>query len=229
MANPIGECRFEIEGKAITVRQTGEHGPVVYLHVFEGDGLQEWEQCRALGCDNFTLVSIGGLEWGDDMTPWDCPPLFRKGGAYHGKAAAQLELLVGRIMPQVEWLTGGASTYSAIAGYSLGGLFATWAVFQTDAFARMASASGSLWYPRFADYVAQHRPAARLERAYFSLGDREAHTPNFYLKHVGEATDAVVASFKRAGVDTVFESSRGNHFKDEALRTAKGIRWLLNR
>lgn len=223
----MGEQRFEADGRSVTVRQAGEGGPVVYLHVFAGDGRQEWDRCRKLGCDNFTLAAIGGLQWDDDMTPWYCPPLFKGDNPCHGKARQQLDLLLNGIKPQVERLLERTPDYSAIVGYSLGGLFAAWAAFQTDAFARMASASGSLWFPDFADYVKAHEVLPALAHAYFSLGDRESRTPNFYLKHVGEATEAVVAAFKTKGVDAVFESNRGNHFKDEDLRTAKGICWML--
>lgn len=221
------EQQFEVGGKTVTVRQAGEGGPAVYLHVFAEDGRQEWERCCALGCDNFALVAIGNLQWDDDMTPWDCPPLFKGDNPCRGKAKRQLDLLLNEIKPRVERMLARTPDYSAISGYSLGGLFATWVVFQTDAFARMASISGSLWYPDFAEYVAAHQVSAALAHAYFSLGDRESRTPNFYLKHVGEDTQRVVAAFKEKGVDAVFESNRGNHFKDEDLRTAKGIRWML--
>lgn len=221
------EERFEVEGKTVTVRQAGSGGPVVYLHVFEGGGQREWQECLGLGCDNFTLAAIGNLNWDDDMTPWDCPPLFEGDSPCGGKAQDQLARLTGSIMPQVEQLAG-SPCYSAIAGYSLGGLFAAWSVLQTDAFAAMASVSGSMWFPRFVDYVAGRNAPPQLERAYFSLGDRESHTPNAVLRTVGDCTNRVVSCFREKNVQTVFEWNRGNHFKQEALRTAKGIRWLLD-
>lgn len=221
------ERQFTIEGETVTVRQAGAGGPVVYLPVPEGDGRAEWEECRRLGCDCFTLAVINPLNWGDDMTPWECPPLFKNAEPCRGKAVEQLDLLLTEIKPRVERSLDRPATHSALAGYSLGGLFAVWAAFQTDAFDRIASVSGSLWYPRFVDYAAENALVSPLTCAYFSLGDREARTPNFYLKHVADATEAVVAAFEGKGVPTTFECNRGNHFKDEPLRTAKGIRWLL--
>lgn len=220
------EERFTVEGRKVTLRRAGEGGPVVYLHVFQGDGLQIWQKCLELGCDDFSLASIETLNWNDDMSPWDCLPLFKNEGACHGKARAQLNRLLSRIKPHVEEIVG-APAYSAIVGYSLAGLFAAWAVFQTGAFTRMASVSGSMWFPGFVEYADSRDIPATFERAYFSLGDRESHTPNPVLSTVGDRTAYVVESFKEKGVETVFEWNRGNHFKAEALRTAKGIRWLL--
>jgi len=38
--------------------------PIVYLHVFEGDGSDVWEQCEKLNAPPMTLVAIGGFELG---------------------------------------------------------------------------------------------------------------------------------------------------------------------
>ena len=62
---------------------------------------------------------------------------------------------------------------------------------------------------------------------YFSLGDREARTRNRYLRSVQENTEQIVSHFKQLGLDVSWELNPGNHFKDAALRSAKGIRALL--
>ena len=41
----------------------------------------------------------------------------------------------------------GKASFIGIAGYSLAGLFALYALYKTDAFTRVASMSGSLWFP----------------------------------------------------------------------------------
>lgn len=221
------ETRFQTGGQTVTVRTAGSGGPVVYLPVYTGDGGSVWEKCLGLGCRDFTLASLGDLDWNDDMTPWECPPTFRGDSACVGRAARQLDLLLGEVLPRVEAALGTPPPYSAIAGYSLAGLFATWSTFNTGAFSRMASASGSLWFPGFARYVAEHSPVDGLERAYFSLGSAEPRTRNRFMRSVGEDTAAVVASLSSRGVTTTFEENPGNHFREPALRMARGIRWML--
>ena len=62
---------------------------------------------------------------------------------------------------------------------------------------------------------------------YFSLGDKEAMAKNQILKTVQDRTEAIYKIFDEKGIDTIFELNPGNHFKDEAVRMAKGINWIL--
>ena len=131
-------------------------------------------------------------------------------------------------MQKTEERLGGHPAHRCIAGYSLAGLFATWAPFQTDLFDAVASASGSMWYPNFAEYVeagAFHRSP---RCAYFSLGSKEARTPSRLLRGVADGTQRVVAAFEAKGVQTAFESNPGNHFKEPDVRMAKAICWAVS-
>ncbi|MGN0077003.1 MAG: alpha/beta hydrolase-fold protein [Parafannyhessea sp.] len=207
----------------------GTELPVVYLHEFKGDGRDVWEACQALGCPPFALAVIPAPNWDDALSPWPAPPTFKGAQPYAGEAAAQLELLTSHVMPAVEEaLRPARPSLSALAGYSLAGLFAAWAPFVTDAFPRVASVSGSLWYPDFAEFARTHEPASALERAYFSVGDREAKTRNAYLRTVEDRTREVERTLAARGVQTTFELNPGNHFTDEPGRTARGIAWLLS-
>ena len=49
---------------------------IVYLHVYDGDGLDVLNECGNIGCPPFTLVAIKPACWNDDLTPWKCPGLF---------------------------------------------------------------------------------------------------------------------------------------------------------
>lgn len=249
---------------------------IVYLHVYDGDGLDVLNECGNIGCPPFTLVAIKPACWNDDLTPWKCPGLFADDVPFAGRAQDQLRLLEEEIIPQVERECGfdeqradpqdsaklnadsrkpragearvfqvnaNSEAYAidanrskpispcicrTIAGYSLAGLFATWASFNSSAFSRIASASGSLWYPKFARFVAE-RPLTRpIDCAYFSLGSKEAKTPSRLLRNVATGTDEVVAVFRSKGVPTRFETNPGNHFKEPALRMARGIAWAVS-
>lgn len=216
------------DGAAASAGDPAEALPVVYLHEFKGDGRDVWEACRQAGCPPFALAVIPMPNWDDALTPWPAPPTFKGAQPYAGEAAGQLKFLTGCVMPAVtEALQPARPSFSALAGYSLAGLFAAWAPFATDAFARVASVSGSLWYPDFAEFVRAHGQTPSLERAYFSVGDREAKTRNAYLRTVEDNTREVERTLAARGLATTFELNPGNHFTDEAGRTARGIAWLL--
>ncbi len=233
------EQSFEVEGEKVTLRATEPPAsttdawtrvPVVYLHVFEGNGADVWQRLRKGSEQPMALVAVAPKSWDNDLTPWPAPPVFRGGRAYEGAAAAQLALLGREIMPWTEALLaqhGMAPSFSALAGYSLAGLFTAWAATQCSLFERIASVSGSLWYPDFVKYVAANRPNPCVRCAYFSLGDAEPRTRNRAMRSVLEDTRQVAERFEQAGVVTRFELNPGNHFVDEDLRTARGIRWPL--
>ena len=203
--------------------------PVVYLHVHDGDGSEVLRLCRELGCREFVLAAIRPRCWNDDLTPWECPGLFADDAPFAGKAAEQLRLLESEIIPRVEGDAPRKPEQRALAGYSLAGLFATWATFNSMAFGLVASASGSLWYPDFTGYTQATEFACKPASAYFSLGSKEARTPSRLLRNVAQGTRDVVELFEARGVPTVFEQNPGNHFKEPALRMAKGIAWALAR
>ena len=118
--------------------------------------------------------------------------------------------------------------WRGIAGYSLAGLFALWSTWQTDAFLRVASASGSLWYEGWLGFARGQEPATWPERAYLSLGSKEHKTPNRLMRNVRTATEQTRDLLCSHGVECTFELNPGNHFQDPDLRMARGIRWILD-
>lgn len=223
-----------IEDEAVFARTTDLAGPCVCLPEYtEGSvaperlGRDVWERCQELGCPGFTLVAFSIRSWDDDLSPWEAPPILKNGDPFGGKAPSQLALLEEEILPQAEAGLALHPESYVLAGYSMAGLFATWAAFQTKRFSAIASASGSLWFPGFADYVAAHKTCGSLERAYFSLGDKEAKTRNPVMRKVEEATRAIEGSLKGQGIDSCFVLNPGNHFHQSDLRMARGIGWVL--
>lgn len=240
-------CRFNVQDETITLRTCGTPKRLVYLHEIQDDGKAVWRQCLALGCRDFALIAIQipTSKWNDALTPWECTGLFADDAPFKGLANNQLQLLLREIVPQAEQLLASLSCSAEdtqgnprenecqgptriLAGYSLAGLFATWATFQCNAFSRIASASGSLWYPGFDAFAAERPSARKPESAYFSLGNKEARTPSRLLRHVADGTANVVSAFREKGVETVFEKNPGNHFKEPDVRMAKGIAWVLD-
>ena len=203
------------------------HVPFVYMHEIQDESDAVLKRCAELGCPPFVLVAIHVPEWNDMLTPWECPGIFADDAPFAGHAEHQLEI-ISEIVQKTEGQLGARPSHRCIAGYSLAGLFATWAPFQTDLFDAVASASGSMWYPGFAEYV----EAGMFDRpprcAYFSLGSKEARTPSRLLRGVADGTQRVVGAFRMKGVRTVFESNPGNHFKEPDLRMAKAICWAVS-
>ena len=149
----IDKYEFNTADKRIAVYPSPEpDSPIVYINTFEGEGDNV---CRALeNMDNpaFTLVAVSGLKWEHDMAPWDIPPLSKKSTPCIGGADDYLQLLREEIMPRAEKMADGVS-WRGLAGYSLAGLFTVYSLYRTDLFSRIASVSGSLWFPGLMDYI----------------------------------------------------------------------------
>lgn len=202
--------------------------PVVYLNTHDDEGTQIAAQLTAT-CPNLSIVAISQLAWNHDMSPWAIPPLSKKDQPCSGGADDYLTLLTTRIIPEAEKALPATPIWRGIAGYSLAGLFAVYALYQTDVFSRAASISGSLWFPDIKTYLFSHQPRRTPDCLYFSLGDKECHTRNAFLKSVQENTEAIAAFYKSQHIDTFFTLNPGNHFKDVVPRTAAGIHWIASR
>ena len=174
---------FEIGGRKVEVFPATDAGrPVIYLNTHEGAGSAVISELGWLCAPECSLVAVSGLDWDSDMTPWHCPPVFKGGADFGGGGAEYLELLLGEIVPRAEGLMPGEISWRGVAGYSLGGLFALWALYNTGLFSRAASVSGSLWFPGMVEFVRTHELAPRVERVYFSLGARHAHARNRHIR-----------------------------------------------
>lgn len=214
--------------KQITVySECAEGAPVIYLPVVMGDGGEVYARCRELDCPPFTLVAIGGLDWNRELSPWECDGCVRDAEPFGGRAAGFLDELLKQIIPEAESSLPQPPAWRGIAGYSLAGLFSLWALWQTDAFDRAASASGSLWFPGFIDYVHEHTMPNAPDAVYLSLGKKETKTPNRMMRHVLDDTRAMEKLLGECGIPTTLELNPGNHFAQTDLRMARGIRWIL--
>ena len=189
------------------------HSPLVVLNTFGDEGAAVWNACREGGAPPCTLAAISHLDWNADLTPWESPALSRREPPFAGHADAYLALLVGQLLPRIRAELAAEPEWTALAGYSLAGLFALYA--------------GSLWYPHFADFAAE-TPFVRVpDCVYLSLGDAEAASRNRTLATVQAQTERLASLYASLGIPTAFVLNRGNHFADAAGRMARAIRWLL--
>ena len=204
--------------------------PLVIFNAFEDEGAAVHTELMKLSTVDFTLATINITDWNAYLSPWVIPPVFKNDEPFTGGADAYLETLTGEIVPAIIAELGSKPAYIALVGYSLAGLFAVYAMYRTKLFSRIASASGSLWYPGFMDYAKSHELAALPEKLYLSLGDKEAQTRNQIMAKVEQNTRDLHEYYKSLGINTVFELNEGNHFKDAGLRIAKAITitWITN-
>ncbi|MCD8295240.1 MAG: alpha/beta hydrolase [Clostridia bacterium] len=220
---------YRIDGKRVEIFAARNEGsPAIYINTFEGMGAQVREALENMGAPDHTLVAISDVDWNKDMAPWAIPAIYPGDTPCTGGADEYLQEMLRDIIPFVEQQTG-APAWRAITGYSLAGLFAIYAMYNTDAFSRFATMSGSLWFPSLLEYISSHEMKVSPDCVYFSLGDRECRTRNKYLCAVQKNTDLIYCRYRDAGIQTTFVLNKGNHYQDSIHRTADGICWILTR
>ena len=221
---------FTTDRKVVNIFPSLEaNAPIIYLNTFSDQGQKVYEAAQAAGCPPFTLVAISNLDWNHDMVPWDSPPAFKNSEPCTGGADDYLRLLTEEIIPTAEKGIAGVPSWRGIAGYSLAGLFALYAIYQADLFSRVGSMSGSLWFPGMKEYLFSHKPKRQPDCIYFSLGDKESKTRNLVLRSVRQDTEEIQAFYQAKGIDTAFQLKPGNHYNNTMERTAAGICWLLRK
>ena len=173
------------------------------------------------------LAAISGVDWNRELSPWPAPRVLRNGAEFAGEGSAFLDMLTGQIVPLVEARLGFAPVSRAVAGYSLAGLFALWSVFQTDVFDRAVSASGSLWFDGFINYLESSAPPNGLRQICLSLGDREKHARNPRMAAAEDCTRQAAELLRAWNIPVMFEMNPGGHFQDIPGRIARGINQLM--
>lgn len=180
---------FNTDNKKITLYPAlAENKPVIYLTTYNDDGGEVYDELQKQGCPDFTLVTVSGLNWEAELSPWTAGNLFKYSEMFTGGADTYLQFLTQQVLPQAEAGLNGI-LWRGLAGYSLAGLFTLYALYKTDLFSRAASMSGSLWYPGFKGFALQSALCKTPQHLYFSLGDKEARARNQYLKTVQQCTE----------------------------------------
>lgn len=218
---------FTNDNKKLTVYPAlAENRPVIYLTTYNDDGGEVYAQVQKCECPDFTLVTVSGLNWEAELSPWTAGNLFKYSEMFTGGADDYLQFLTQQVIPQAETGLNGI-LWRGLAGYSLAGLFTIYALYKTDLFSRAASMSGSLWYPGFKDFAMQSVLCKTPQHLYFSLGDKEARARNQYLKTVQQCTEELTAHYRSLGINTCYELNPGGHYRNIISRSAAGIKWLL--
>lgn len=237
-----------ISGLSVHTQMSSVAGaPIVYLlgDVADNSPVQVPE--------GVSLVNVGVDLWEENFSPWCAPRVFAKGPNFGDGAQKTLDTLINQVIPWAESELTESPAYRVLVGYSLAGLFSLWtgvsqqvargcqpddAPSQPGAphvdapvatFQRIGAVSGSFWFPGLLDYVDQqlNGGAVGLTHAYLSLGDREARTPNPQIMHVRENAELLASRLESAGITSMFELNRGNHFQNVEGRMQKALDWLV--
>ena len=227
--------KFNIENKDVCIHYNKTNAsqlPVVILNTYGNEGEDVFDKCRSIDSKEYILVSISNLDWNNDMSPWFAPKLNKNDVDCLGKADEYLELLLNKIIPSIEKYVKNnlkiSIQYYGIAGYSLAGLFAVYSGYKTDMFSKIASASGSFWFPNFVEFVKENNISVNVDKIYFSLGNKESKVRNQVLSKVEENTIELEKIYHSKKIQTIYEENEGNHFTDATLRMAKGIKWIID-
>lgn len=188
------------------------------IHITDANEGDLLPPLTALLGGDFTYAAVSVQDWNRDLSPWEAPPVFGR-TPFGGQAAATLKALERELLPQFD-----PDLPRILGGYSLAGLFALWAQYETGLFDGVVAASPSVWYPGWDAYADVHSPRGC---AYLSLGDREAHTRNRQMATVADAIRRQAGRFR--DIPATLEWNPGNHFTDPEDRTARGFAWAVDR
>lgn len=182
------------------------------------EGIEKEVALISADCDmSFCLTAVRIDDWNNDLSPWEAPPVFGRKGFGYGAPKTLDEVL--------ELCSDKSRTYY-IGGYSLAGLFALWAAYQTDTFEGVAAASPSMWFPGFTEYMKNNE--IRSDTVYLSLGDREEKARNLVMATVGDRIREAHVLLEEQGINCILEWNEGNHFKNADIRTGRAFAWVLN-
>ena len=201
--------------------------PLLVLHCFSEEEEAVVKLLKGKEYFSFPLLCINNLDWQKDMCPWDSPALINTEKDFIGGADEYLSLLEKEIIPKAVEIHGEEPSYYALAGYSLAGLFALYAGYRSSLFSRIASVSGSLWYPDFVSFAKEKKMLSKAEKLYLSLGTEEAKTKHAVLSTIERKTRELVEHYQSSGYCVNFELNPGNHFCEVEQRIEKAIRWIM--
>lgn len=167
---------------------------------------------------NASVVTVPVCDWNRYLTPWEAPGLRTDAPSFGGKADELLQELRNTLLPYIRDKYNVASVTWAIAGYSLGGLFALYAFMRDLQLCACGCVSGSVWYPGLIDYVQEHARAGAGRYAYFSLGKKERRGGAPIMHSVQDNMETCTKMLVETGYMTDFVLGPGNHMQHHTER-----------
>ncbi|MBQ4251459.1 MAG: hypothetical protein II704_00270 [Erysipelotrichaceae bacterium] len=213
--------QLNIAGREVILYE-GENPRCLIIHSTDSQEIQAMDSLITLlkeSGEDFAMAVFKVSDWNGDLSPWPADPVFGREG-FAGEAAKTLEIVEKELVAKL------SEVYDVpviIGGYSLAGLFALWAGYQSDRFAAVAAVSPSVWFDGWKEYAENNR--IKVKNVYLSLGDREEKTRNQRMARVGDNIRLQKQLLEAAGVRCALEWNPGNHFVDFDKRCAAGYNW----
>ncbi len=214
--------------RSVRLTKVKDQAPLVIVIAFEAMDQPLLEECRKQQTKEFNLLTISSLHWDEELSPWPSRPIVMKDDHFTGEANALLSLIEKEILPWTYTCLETKPDSVILCGYSMGGLFSLYSMYNSVSFDKCGCISGSVWYPNFHEYCLSHKFRRKPQAIYFSLGDKETKVSNPYLQRTGLIMDNLAFLYEKEGIESTFVWNQGNHFVDALYRMAIGIRWLLN-
>lgn len=214
-----------------TIRAYRQENPRLVLLQFadaqDPQGMDEEAQALSRQADApFLLAALAARDWFGELSPWPAAAVFGRQD-FSGNARDSLDCLLNDIMPALKnrYALDGDIPW-VLGGYSLAGLFALWCGHETDAFAGIAAASPSVWFPGWMEYAEKH--PLRACCVYLSLGDREERARSPVMARVGGNIRQLLQIYQaNDACRATLEWNSGGHFQDAPARTARAFAWTM--
>lgn len=191
---------------------------VIWLHTFPGEAEEIWERLSGTS----TLLAVTGNDWNHQFSPWPASKAFRQGEDFGGGAPDYLKYFLETLLPGAEEKLPFEPKVRGLAGYSMAGLFAVYAMYNTPVFNRIACMSGSLWFDNWKEYALTHSPVPENPAVYLSLGSKEHKTKDQRMSQVKTITEELAVYWGKS-CRVTYETVPGGHFTNVAQRIARGI------
>lgn len=188
---------------------------------------KEIEHIKSLTDTPFAFTAFEITDWNSELSPWTAPPVF--GNEPFGNGAGEtLDFLEATLIPKLtELYSLNKNIPIILGGYSLAGLFALWAAYNSNRFYSVAAVSPSVWFPGWIEFIEMQSPAAK--SIYLSLGKKEEKTRNKIMSAVGDNIRRQYEMLNQLDLIVTLEWNEGNHFTEPEMRTAKGFAWCIRK
>lgn len=216
---------FRIANLKITAVKESAERICYVLYPFDGFGYFIEEAARKF---SVSIAIITGMDWDDDLTPWEAPGEPPGCPDFKGNAAAFLQTLVSEVVPETERRLGiNAGVERTLTGVSLSGLFTLWQWMVNDTFHNIICLSGSFWYDGFVGWLKSQPTPKKTGKAYFLLGVLEAKTTIKAFQTVQTDTEDIVAYLHSHGINDRFELVPGNHYQYAEERLVRAFTYMF--
>lgn len=222
---------IEYNGHVCHIVENGEPGALLFwlMGGHEKDALLAVNEMiqKMSGKTNWWIAACEIKDWNVELSPWAAPAVFGN-DEFSGGGRKTLEWMAAVLDILSREIKDFSGAVKIVGGYSLAGLFALWAYYETGIFNGAVSCSGSLWFPGWEEYVQNHA-VPEDGRIYLSLGKKEEKTRNPVTAKIGDVTRGIYERYQTDErlLSTALEWNEGTHFTEPDVRTAKGFAWML--